>query len=113
MAALLAPLVAACAAFGCYIIANASWSADPAQAYGKVLFYWVAVALVFLAIAGLPKLGARVLGYMQQAILAATVIGAGVLFFEVLSHGLIERVLFSNLTCFGPIRSTFKWWTDA
>ena len=46
MAALLAPLVAACAAFGCYIIANASWSADPAQAYGKVLFYWVAVALV-------------------------------------------------------------------
>jgi hypothetical protein len=102
MAALLAPLVAACAAFGCYIIANASWSADPAQAYGKVLFYWVAVALVFLAIAGLPKLGARVLGHMQQAILAATAIGAGVLFFEVLSHGLIERVLFSNIRWLRP-----------
>ena len=102
MAALLAPLPAACVAFGCYITVNASWSADIAQAYGKVLFYWVVVALVFLAIAGLPKLGAQVLGYIQQAILAATAIGAGVLFFEVLSHGLIERVLFSNITWLRP-----------
>ena len=102
MASLLAPLVAACAAFGCYIIANASWSADPAQAYGKALFYWIVVVLVCSAIVGLPQLSDRKLRQLQQAVVAAAIIGAGVLFFEVLSHGLIERVLFSNFTWLRP-----------
>jgi hypothetical protein len=101
-AALLASLPMACLAFGGYITVNASWSADIVQAYGKVLFYWVAIVLVCLAIAGLAKMGNQTFQRLQQAIVATTAIGAGVLFFEVLSHGLIERVLFTNVPWLRP-----------
>ena len=59
-------------------------------------------SLVCSAIAGLPQLSDRTLRRLQQAVVAASIIGAGVLFFEVLSHGLIERVLFSNITWLRP-----------
>jgi O-Antigen ligase len=101
-ATLASPLAAACAAFGCYIVINASWSVNLAQAYGKVVFYWFALALVCLAIAGLRRLADRTLERLQQAIVAAVAIAAALLAFEVLSGCLIQRILFSMVPGIRP-----------
>lgn len=102
VALLSSPLTAACVIFGCYIAVNASWSADLAQAYGKVAFYWVAILLVCLAAGGLRKLGVRALERMQQAVIAAAAIGGALLVFEVLSGCLIGRTLFSIIPAIRP-----------
>jgi O-antigen ligase len=95
-------LPATLAAFGCYITANAAWSVSIGQAYGKVLFYWVAVALSCLAAVGMPQIPDGTLRRMQRAAVAALAMGAALLAFEVLTHCLIVRTLFSLVPSIRP-----------
>lgn len=96
------PLIVACAIFGIYITANASWSVNLTQASGKVLFYWVALALTGGAVAGLRELGDVALERSQMAVIAVAVAGTGVLLLEVLSGCLLGRILFSFVPLLRP-----------
>ena len=91
------PLLAACAAFGLYIAINAAWSVDPAEAYGKVLFYWVLLVAAVLAITGLGDVSDAVLTRLQKAAIVAVTAGAVFLLIEVLTDQAIRRFIFSML----------------
>ncbi|MFM9851067.1 MAG: O-antigen ligase family protein [Hyphomicrobiaceae bacterium] len=91
------PLLAACVAFGAYITINAAWSIDPAEAYGKVLFYWVLLVTAHLAITGLSTVSDEVLDRLQKAAVIAVMAGAVFLLIEVLTDQAIKRFIFSLL----------------
>lgn len=96
------PLLAACVAFGLYITINAAWSADPAEAYGKVLFYWAMLVTVQLAVAGLGNVSEEVLARLQKAAIVAVMAGALFLLIEVLTEQAIRRFLLSLLPFIRP-----------
>jgi hypothetical protein len=91
------PLLAACVAFGTYITINAAWSTDPAEAYGKVLFYWVLLLTAHLAITGLGTVSDQVLARLQKTAVIAVMAGAVFLLIEVLTDQAIRRFIFSVL----------------
>lgn len=91
------PLLAACVAFGAYITVNAAWSTDPAEAYGKVLFYWVLLLTAHLAITGLGTVSDEVLVRLQKTAVIAVMAGAVFLLIEVLTDQAIRRFIFSVL----------------
>jgi hypothetical protein len=96
------PLLAACVAFGTYITINAAWSTDPAEAYGKVLFYWVLLLTAHLAITGLGTVSDEVLLRLQKTVVIAAMAGAVFLFIEVLTDQAIRRFIFSVLPFMRP-----------
>lgn len=96
------PIAVAWLAFGCYLILNASWSVNVVQASGKVLFYWVALLLAGLAVAGLPHITDATLQRTQKAVVAAAGIAGVFLAFEVSSRCLLHRLLFSLLPIIRP-----------
>jgi O-antigen ligase/polysaccharide polymerase Wzy-like membrane protein len=89
------PLLLACLLFGCYIAINASWSVDLGEAYGKVLFFFVMIATVHLALLGLPRLSDVMLHTIERAALAGVLTGAAFLAIEVLTEQGIKRLFFS------------------
>src|SRR5688572_27135385 len=91
------PLLAACVAFGACITINAAWSTDPAEAYGKVLFYWVLLLTAHLAITGLGTVSDEVLLRLQNTVVIAAMAGAVFVFIEVLTDHAIRRFIFSVL----------------
>lgn len=91
------PLLVACAAFGLYITINAAWSVNHAEAYGKVLFYWVLLATAHLAITGIGAISDEILARLQKVIVIAVMAGAAFLAIEVLTDQAIRRLVFSVL----------------
>ncbi len=96
------PLLTACVAFGVYLTINAAWSVDHAEAYGKVLFYWVLLATAHLAITGFGVLSDEILARLQKTVVAAVMAGAVFLAIEVLTDQAIRRFLFSLLPFMRP-----------
>ena len=83
----------ALAAFGGYIAINALWSINRGEAYGKVLFVFVAATLVWLAVAGIADLARAQLERIAKAALVAVAIGAAYLCIEVVSNQAIKRTV--------------------
>lgn len=104
------PLLSACVAFLFYIAINASWSVDRGEAYGKVLFFSVTVALVHLSIAGLGKLDSRMLQEVQRAILIAVFVGALFLCIEILTDQALKRLFFSLVPIARPDPKHIQVW---
>jgi O-antigen ligase len=84
-------------ALGIYLAVNATWSASRGEAYGKVLFYWFALGLGYLAIAGTARLDDAALARLGRAVLVGVGIGALFLLVEVLSEQWIKRTVFNLL----------------
>ncbi len=84
-------------AFGLYITINATWSSDPGEAFGKVLFFWALLAVAHTAIAGIPILDTPMLERLQRAALAAILIGIAFITVEVFTDQGIKRTLFNFL----------------
>lgn len=103
-------LLGACVAFLFYIAINASWSVDRGEAYGKVLFFAVTVALVHLALAGLAKLDSRALQEVQRAILIAVFAGALFLGIEILTDQALKRLFFSLVPVTRPDPKHIQVW---
>ncbi len=95
----------ALAAFGGYIAINALWSVNRGEAYGKVLFVFVAAALVWLAIAGIAQLARAQLERLAKVAMVAIALGAVYLFIEVFSNQAIKRVVM-GLAPFIQLEST-------
>ncbi len=96
------PLLVACAAFGLYITINAAWSVNHAEAYGKVLFYWILLVTAHLAITGIGVVGDEVLARLQKTIVVTVMAGALFLAIEVLTDQAIRRFLFSLVPFIRP-----------
>ena len=95
----------ALAAFGGYIAINALWSVNRGEAYGKVLFVFVAAALVWLAIAGIAQLARAQLERLAKVAMVAIALGAVYLFIEVFSNQAIKRAVM-GLAPFIQLEST-------
>ena len=95
----------ALAAFGGYIAINALWSVNRGEAYGKVLFVFVAAALAWLAIAGIAQLARAQLERLAKVAMVAIALGAVYLFIEVFSNQAIKRVVM-GLAPFIQLEST-------
>ena len=95
----------ALAAFGGYIAINALWSVNRGEAYGKVLFVFVAAALAWLAIAGIAQLARAQLERLAKVAMVAIAFGAVYLFIEVFSNQAIKRAVM-GLAPFIQLEST-------
>ena len=81
------------AAFGGYIAINALWSINRGEAYGKVLFVFVAATLAWLAITGISHLARAQLERLAKVAIVAIALGAFYLFVEVVSNQAIKRAV--------------------
>lgn len=88
--------------FGVYIAANAGWSADRAEAFGKVLFYWVVLLVGAAAVRGTARLDDQSLGRIGNGLLIGFVIGSAYLLFEVASEQWLKRTVTSLIPALRP-----------
>jgi hypothetical protein len=83
--------------FGTYLTVNAAWSNDRLEAYGKVLFFFTAVGLTHLVVAGIREAASEPLKQIGRVLLVAFAIGTLFLLVEVWLGQPIRRGLFSSL----------------
>ncbi|MFM9939856.1 MAG: O-antigen ligase family protein [Hyphomicrobiaceae bacterium] len=89
-------------ALGVYLAVNALWSADRGEALGKVVFFWLLLALGWLAGRGMGRLDDQTLERLARGVIVGTLIGALFLAIEVLSGQWIKRSLFNLLPMARP-----------
>ncbi len=88
--------------FGIYIAANAGWSADPAEAFGKVLFYWVVLLVGVTSVRGTARLDDRSLGRIGNGLIIGFIAGSAFLLFEVASEQWLKRTITSLVPALRP-----------
>ncbi len=98
-------LVTALAVFGIYIAANAGWSVSRGEAFGKVLYFWVLLAVGIATVRGLAILDDASLGRLICAVMIALGIGVVYLLFELVTDLWIHRTL---ATWIPALRSSVK-----
>jgi O-antigen ligase len=96
------PVLVVALLMAAYLVVNASWAVDRVEAYNKVAYCLVLIAIVHPAIVGMPYLSDRTLRDMQRAALIATCIGVTFLAFETLTEDAIKRVFFSLVPAARP-----------
>ncbi len=90
------------AAFGVYLIINAGWALDLERAYGKVLFFFVVLALTHAIVAAVSTTKGDVLRQMAFPLVVAFAIAALYLLIEVVTVNAIKRTLFNVLPFLRP-----------
>jgi len=98
----LTALGAALLIFGIYIAANAGWSADRAEAFGKVLFYWIVLLVGMAAVRGMTRFDDRSLGRIGNGLVIGFVVGSLYLLFEVASDQWLKRTIISLIPVLRP-----------
>ncbi len=89
---------------GLYLIINAGWSADKADAYAKVGFYWLIVVVLVLARQAFKVLDDRTLARLRQVIVWCVVAGAVFLAIELVFEQPIKRFVVSVLPMLRPAK---------
>jgi O-antigen ligase len=95
-------VVVALLVFGLWIALNAAWSVDRVEAYGKVLFYFVALAVGWTSVSGLEALDRERLERLSRAVVTAVMLGAAYLAIEVWLDQPIQRALMNMLPFIKP-----------
>jgi hypothetical protein len=88
--------------FGIYIAANAGWSADRGEAFGKVLFYWLVLLAGTAAVRGTTRLDDRSLGRIGNGLVIGFIAGSAFLLFEVASEQWLKRTLIAIVPALRP-----------
>lgn len=96
------PLRLALLVFGVYLTLNATWSISRGEAFGKVAFYWVLLAVSWLAAQGISRLDDPTLRSLNRGVMIGVAVGASFLLIEVLSGQWIKRTLFNLLPVTRP-----------
>lgn len=89
-------------AFGAYLAVNATWSIDHAEAFGKVAYYVVLLAIGHLAACGMARMDDPMLDRLARGALIGILVGAAFLLIEILSGQWIKRTVFNLLPWIRP-----------
>ncbi|HEX4892668.1 MAG TPA: hypothetical protein VFV47_05225, partial [Hyphomicrobiaceae bacterium] len=90
-------VVAVLLAFGAYLAVNWLWSADRSEAFGKVVFYFTALALGHATVAGMSHTASELRARIGLWIIGAFCLGLLYLAIEISFDQPIRRFLFSSI----------------